>query len=188
MTSLPANGTVRPIVRWGDPGLHRASRPVVEFGAELAVVVADLVATMRAADGLGLAANQLGVDLAVFVFDCPDADEVNQQGVICNATLTLPTGRDRRLDEAEEGCLSLPGAFIDCARPDVAWASGVDHQGRPVSVHGTGLLARCLQHESDHLAGTVLADRLGHASRRMLFAKAEDCAVDYPTSWPVGRG
>jgi peptide deformylase len=187
MTTLPANGTVRPIVRWGDPILHRPSRPVVEFRERLAVVVADLVATMHAADGVGLAASQIGVDLALFVFDCADADEVTQHGVICNPILTLPTGRSRRLDDSDEGCLSLPGAFISCARPDEAWVTGVDHHGQPASVHGTGLLARCWQHESDHLAGTVFADRLARRSRRKLFAQAEECAVDYPPSWPVGR-
>jgi peptide deformylase len=187
MTRLPANGTVKPIVRWGDPILHRASRPVVEFSDQLAAVVADLVATMRAADGVGLAANQIGVDLALFVFDCADADEVTHHGVICNPALTLPTDRSRRLDDADEGCLSLPGAFMSCARPDEAWAVGVDHHGRPVGVHGTGLLARCLQHESDHLAGIIFADRLARRSRRKLFAKAEESGADYPPSWPVGQ-
>jgi len=186
MTSLPTNGTVRPIVRWGNPILHRASQPVVEFGDQLAAVVADMTATMRAADGVGLAANQIGVDLALFVFDCPDADEVSQQGIICNPVLMLPTGRGRHLDDAEEGCLSLPGAFIACARPDEASVVGVDHRQLPVRVHGTGLLARCLQHESDHLVGTVFADRLARGSRRKLLASAEEFAGDYPPSWPVG--
>jgi peptide deformylase len=187
MTVLPANGTVRPIVRWGYPLLHRASRPIAEYGDQLAAIVADMVATMRAADGVGLAANQIGVDLALFVFDCADADEIRQQGVICNPVLTLPAGRIRLLDDAEEGCLSLPGAFISCARPDQASVVGVDHSGRPVSVHGTGLLARCLQHEADHLAGTVFADRLARRSRRTLLARAEACAEDYPPWWPVER-
>ncbi|MEP6526433.1 MAG: peptide deformylase [Nocardioidaceae bacterium] len=186
MTVLPANGTVRPIVRWGDPVLHRASQPVAEYGDQLAAVVADMVATMRAADGVGLAANQIGVDLALFVFDCADADDIRQQGIICNPVLTLPAGRGRHLDEAEEGCLSLPGAFIACARPDEASVVGVDHRGRPVSVHGTGWLARCLQHESDHVVGTVFADRLARRTRRTLLARAEASAEDYPPSWPVG--
>jgi peptide deformylase len=185
MTRLPANGTVRPIVRWGDLILHRPSQPVVEFGDGLTEVVADLVATMRAADGVGLAANQIGVDLALFVFDCADVDEVTHQGILCNPDLTLPTGRSRRLEDDDEGCLSLPGAFTSCARSDEAWATGVDHQGVAVSVHGTGLLARCLQHESDHLSGIVFADRLSRRSRRKLFAKAEEIAADYPPSWPV---
>jgi peptide deformylase len=187
MTRLPANGTVRPIVRWGDAILHRPSRPVVEFNDRLAAVIADLVATMHAADGVGLAANQIGVDLALFVFECADADEVTHRGVMCNPLLMLPTGRNRRLDDAEEGCLSLPGAFISCSRPDEVRAAGVDQHGQPVSIHGTGLLARCLQHESDHLAGTVFADRLARRSRRKLLAKAEECAADYPPSWPVVR-
>jgi peptide deformylase len=187
MTVLPANGTVRPIVRWGHPLLHRASRPVAEYGDQLAAIVADMVATLRAADGVGLAANQIGVDLALFVFDCADADDIRQQGIICNPVLTLPAGRRRHLDESEEGCLSLPGAFISCARPDEASVVGVDHRGRPVNVHGTGWLARCLQHESDHVVGTVFADRLARRSRRTLLARAEASAEDYPPAWPAGR-
>jgi peptide deformylase len=177
---------VRPILRWGHPLLRRASRPIAEYGDQLAAIVADMVATMRAADGVGLAANQIGVDLALFVFDCADADEVRQHGVICNPLLTLPAGRKRHLDDAEEGCLSLPGAFISCARPDEASVVGADDCGRPVRVRGTGLLARCLQHESDHVFGTVFSDRLSRRSRRTLLARAEACAGDYPPSWPVG--
>src|SRR3954463_15686846 len=104
---LPAGGTVRPVPRWGTEVKHRVARPVPSYDEELRRLVADMVATMYAADGVGLAACQIGVDLAVFVFDCPDESGEHTAGVVCNPVLSLPEGRDRHLDEDEEGCLSL---------------------------------------------------------------------------------
>src|SRR6188768_4270381 len=109
---LPGGGSVRPVTRWGTEVMHRKARPVTAYDEELATLVADMVATMYAADGVGLAACQIGVDLAVFVFDCPDEDGVIHRGVVCNPEVALPVGRDRRLDDDDEGCLSYPGAFV----------------------------------------------------------------------------
>jgi peptide deformylase len=182
---LPRGGTVRPIIRWGAPVMHRVQEPVTEFDEQLQALVADMVATMYAADGVGLAACQIGVDRAVFVFDCPDKDGAHQQGVVCNPRLFLPEGRARKLDDAEEGCLSLPGAFADCARPDFAKVEGEDLAGRPVSYSGTGLLARCLQHETDHCRGTVFGDRLNKRTRKKLFKQADEHAGEFPDDWPA---
>jgi len=146
-----------------------------------------MVATMYAADGVGLAANQVGVSLKVFVFDCIDDDGKRQSGVVCNPVLTLPEGKERRLEDAEEGCLSLPGAFTWYARPDHARVDGLDTDGRPVSYEGDGLLARCLQHESDHLEGTVFGDRLPNRARKKLFKEAAELADQFPPDWPVTR-
>ena len=183
--ALPGDGTVRPITRWGEPVMHRKQEPVTEFDDGLHTLAADMVATMYAADGVGLAACQIGVDRAVFVFDCPDDDGVRHRGVVCNPVLFLPEGRDRVLDEDEEGCLSLPGAFVDCARPEFARVEGSDLQGRPVSYSGHGLFARCLQHETDHCNGMVFGDRLNKRARKKLFKKADDCASDFPDTWPI---
>jgi peptide deformylase len=185
MSTLPTDGSVLPITRWGEPVMHRRNQPVTEFGDELKKLVADMTATMYAADGVGLAANQVGVDLQVFVFDCPDNDGVRHQGLVCNPVIEVPEGKDRRLDEGEEGCLSLPGAFTKCVRPDWARVTGVDENGEPVSYEGSGLLARCLQHEADHTQGTVFADRVSRKYRKRLFAEAEELAPDYPDDWPV---
>lgn len=165
--------------------MHRPLRPVTSFDAELARLVADMVATMRAADGVGLAANQVGVDLGVFVFDCPHDDHQRHRGVVCNPRLMLPEGKDRALDDGEEGCLSLPGAFVPCARPDWARVEGLDIDGTPVAYEGDGLLARCLQHESDHVSGIVFGDRLPRKWRRRLASEAESRADDFPPDWPV---
>lgn len=177
---------MRPITRWGEPVMHRRLQQVTEFDDELAVLVADMAATMYAAEGVGLAANQIGVDRAVFVFDCPDDEHQRHSGVVCNPRLTLPEGEDRNLDDGDEGCLSFPGAFVSCPRPDSVRVDGVDQHGEPVSYEGQGLLARCLQHESDHLYGTVFADRISTKARRQLTREHEAAAGEFPPGWPVG--
>ena len=149
------------------------------------MLVRDMFATMRASEGVGLAATQVGVDLALFIFSCPDEDAHIRHGAVCNPVLSLPEGKDRRLDVAAEGCLSLPGAFHPLARPDRAVCTGVDPFGEPVTVIGTGLLARCLQHETDHLKGIVFGDRLPNRARRDLYKQHQSVAHHYPNEWPT---
>jgi len=185
VSTLPQGGTVRPITRWGEHVMHRMQEPVTEFDEDLRALAADMAATMYAADGVGLAACQIGVDRSVFVFDCPDDSGTMRQGVVCNPELFLPEGRDRDLDDDDEGCLSLPGAFVPCARPDRARVEGRDLDGNPVSYEGRGLLARCLQHETDHCKGTVFGDRLNKRARKKLFKQADDVADDFPPEWPT---
>ena len=168
--------------------MHRECADVTDFGPDLAELVADMVATMYAAPGVGLAANQVGVDLKVFVFDCPDDDDVRHRGVMCNPVIELPLGDDRRLDTSDEGCLSLPGGYAPCARPDRARVRGVDHTGAAVMYEGSGLFARCLQHETDHLYGTVFEDRLSSRARRRLRDEAAEHDDEHPAHWPAEPG
>ncbi|WP_432558067.1 peptide deformylase [Granulicoccus sp. GXG6511] len=185
-TDLTEGGSVRPITRWGTPVMHAKTRPVTDFtDEEFRTLVRDMFATMKAAAGVGLAATQVGVDLAVFVFDCPDDNEVRHVGVVCNPVVTLPEGRDRKLEAAEEGCLSLPGAYQPLARPDRATCTGQDVDGNDITIEGTGLLARCLQHETDHLNGTVFGDRLSSRARKKLYAQHEELAERYLEDWPI---
>jgi peptide deformylase len=184
-STLPSGGTARPMTRWGDPVMHRPAQRVTEFDDDLRALAADMVATMYAAEGVGLAACQIGVDLAIFVFDCHDDSGTAYQGVVCNPVLTLPEGKDRRLDDTEEGCLSYPGAFVPCARPDWASVAGQDLDGNPVEITGTGMLARCLQHETDHTNGTVFGDRLSTRLRKKLRKQMESAAEEYPDGWPA---
>lgn len=184
LSDLTAGGSVRPIVRWGDPVLHTRCQPVHSYDAELHTLISDMFATMAAADGVGLAAPQVGVDRAVFVYDCPDEDGRRHAGVLCNPVVSLPEGKDRKLTSVEEGCLSLPGAYIELARPDTATCSGQDAFGRDITVTGTGYFARCLQHETDHLWGTVFGDRLPSRSRKKLYQRHDGTHAQYPQDWP----
>ncbi len=182
-----AKGKVLRVTRWDEPVMRTPTRQVTRFDDELHQLVADMFATMEASDGVGLAAPQVGVDLAVFIYHCPDADDRLRHGVVCNATVTLPEGKDRRLDATEEGCLSWPGAYQTLARPDQAICEGVDENGAPVRIEATGLLARCVQHETDHLNGTVFGDRLSNRARRLLDEQREQLAHLYPDDWPITR-
>ncbi len=183
---LPTGGRVRPITRWGTPVMHRPQQQVTTYDDALRSLAADMVATMYAADGVGLAACQIGEDVAMFVFDCPDESGRHTVGVVCNPVLVLPEGRDRQLDEGDEGCLSFPGAFVECARPDAATVTGTGLDGEPVSFSGDGLLARCLQHETDHTVGTVFGDRLPTKLRKRLQKSHDKAAAEYPLEWPAG--
>lgn len=165
--------------------MHTQTRSVTEFDDDLLRLARDMFATMYAAEGVGLAATQVGVDLSIFVFDCRDEDEVRHTGVFCNPKVILPEGKDRVLEAGEEGCLSLPGAYTELARPDHAVCRGVDAGGAPVEVIGSGLLARCLQHETDHLNGIVFGDRLPGRSRKKLYAAHDQVAARYPDDWPA---
>lgn len=182
---LTQGGKVLPITRWGTPIMHAKTRPVTDFGDELHQLIRDMFATMRAADGVGLAATQVGVDLAVFVYECPDADDRIQIGVVCNPEVTLPEGNARNLEAADEGCLSYPGGYQSLTRPDHSTCTGQDAEGNDITVTGTGLLSRCLQHETDHLNGMVFGDRLSARSRRQLDKKVAELAFRYPDDWPV---
>jgi peptide deformylase len=106
-------------------------------------------------------------------------------GVVCNPVIAPPEGRDRKLDEDDEGCLSLPGSYVPLARPDVATCTGQGLDGEPVTFSGDGLLARCLQHETDHTRGTVFGDRLSTRWRKKLQKAHEKVADRYPVDWPV---
>jgi len=182
---LPDGGSVRPVVRWGTPVMHRRQLDVTAYDDELRELVADMVATMYAADGVGLAACQVGVDLRVFVFDCHDSSGDRTVGVVCNPEIALPEGRERKLDEEEEGCLSLPGGYVPLARPDTATVHGTGLDGAPVTFGGDGMLARCLQHETDHTFGTVFGDRLSTRMRKKLQKNHEKAADRYPEAWPA---
>ncbi|GLY17433.1 peptide deformylase 4 [Kineosporia sp. NBRC 101677] len=158
--ALP-QGTVRKVTMRGNPVLHRPCQEVTEFGADLRQLVADMFASMEAANGVGLAANQIGVDARVFVYNCPDARDEYQTGAIVNPVLVPVPGQALTPPvEDEEGCLSVPGEYAPLARPGVAEVQGQDIDGKPLRVRGDGVLARCLQHETDHLNGLLYVDRL----------------------------
>ncbi|MGW3629893.1 peptide deformylase [Streptomyces sp. NPDC005122] len=168
--SIPGSrGRVRPVTLLGDPVLHAVCEEVTDFGPELARLVEDMFATMYAARGVGLAANQVGAALRVFVYDCPDDDEVRHLGHVVNPRLVEADGVVLR---GPEGCLSLPGLEAGTERYDHAVVEGFTADGEPVRVHGTGWFARCLQHEYDHLEGGLYVDRLSGWRRHRVMRQA----------------
>lgn len=184
---LIRSGSVRPISRWSEPVMHSPTRTVSDFGPALQTLIADMFATNFAADGAGLAAPQVGVDLAVFIFDCLDAQLDRRVGLVCNPTMTFADRASRRFVELDEGCLSFPGAFAITVRPDFAICRGQDQYGNDIEVIGTGTLARCLQHETDHVNGLVFEDRLPRRLRKLLHTRHEQNSWRYPADWPVTR-
>lgn len=150
--------TVKPIRLLGDPVLRTPADPVVTFDKELRTLVRDLTETLLDEGGAGLAAPQVGVGLRVFVFD---VDET--VGHLINPELTFP---DEEEQDGPEGCLSIPGIYIDTKRRMNVVARGVNEHGEPVQLVGTGLMARCCQHETDHLDGVIFLDRLDPAARK----------------------
>lgn len=148
---------VQPIRLFGDPVLRKPAIEVVDFDKELRKLVADLTDTMLEAPGAGLAAPQLGVSLRVFTWYVD-----GQVGHLVNPDLTL----SEETQDGAEGCLSLPDLTFDCRRALSVVAKGFDMHGEPVTIEGSELLARAIQHETDHLDGILFIDRLDEAARK----------------------
>lgn len=171
----PTRGTIRPIRYLGDPVLRTPTDPVPSFDDDLRRLVDDMFASMYAAEGVGLAANQIGICRSVFVYDAPDADGVRHVGTVVNPVLVSTAGEID--DEYVEGCLSMPGLHYENARPAWAAVEGFDVDGEPVRVAGGGTLGRALQHEADHLHGTLFFDHLRGRIKRK--AMREALAADW---------
>ena len=164
-----ATGTVHRITVVGEEILHKSLASVTpeDYGGQrLATLISDMFASLYVAEGVGLAANQIGVDLRVFVYDCPDEDGVRHVGHVCNPVVEELPPAARHLDESDEGCLSVPGPYKKVARPDSAVVHGTDQHGNPLVLRGSGYFARCLQHETDHLNGYLYLDRLSKRDRK----------------------
>jgi len=149
---------IQPIRLFGDPVLRTPALEVVDFDKELRTLVQDLTDTMQDAPGVGLAAPQLGVGLRVFTYDVDDV-----VGHLVNPRLTLTEEEQ----EGDEGCLSIPGLAFPCIRAFGVVAHGFNMHGDPVTIEGTELLARCIQHETDHLDGILFVDRLDREQRKL---------------------
>ena len=149
---------VQPIRLFGDPVLRQRAIEVDSFDKELERLVTDLTDTMLAAPGAGLAAPQIGVGLRVFSYHVDDT-----LGHLVNPVLDLSDEEH----EDDEGCLSFPGLAFPTKRAWRVVAKGQDMHGEPVTIEGTELLARCVQHETDHLDGVLFIDRLDRAQRKL---------------------
>ncbi len=162
----------------GHPVLHTPTAQVAEFDQSLAELVSDMFATMYVAEGVGLAATQIGVGLSVFVYDCHDHAGVQHKGHLVNPRIIATSGPDEKM---EEGCLSVPGPYAVVARPFSVTLAGQNLRGEPTEVIGTGFLARCLMHETEHLAGTLYIDHLNRRRRNRLLQEIEP----YPWNGPL---
>jgi len=149
---------IQTIRLFGDPVLRTPAEPVIDFDKELRGLVRDLEETMLNAPGAGLAAPQIGVGLRVFTYYVD-----NVLGHLINPSLDL----SEDVQEGEEGCLSLPNLVFDTRRSLRVVAKGFDQHGEPVQIEGSELLARCIQHETDHLDGILFIDRLDRAERKL---------------------
>ncbi|GAA4005169.1 peptide deformylase [Allokutzneria multivorans] len=150
--------TVQPVRLFGDPVLRTRATEVVDFDKELRGLVRDLWDTMEAQGGAGIAAPQIGVSLRVFTYHCDGF-----AGHLINPTFDV-VGEEEQ--DGPEGCLSIPGMSWDCRRHLHVVAKGWNMHGEPVEVEGSHLLARCIQHESDHLDGVLFVDRLDAETRK----------------------
>lgn len=155
---------LRPIVRYGHSALHQPAKPVTTFDKDLDTLIDDMIDTMYAAPGVGLAAPQVGVPLRVAVIDLSVGRRGGELHVLINPEFVSRDG----MQLEDEGCLSVPGFTATVARPEHAVVKALDRTGAERLVEGTGLLARALQHELDHLDGTLFLERLRGIKRDMI--------------------
>lgn len=158
---------IRPILRYGDDVLHRPATDVDEITPQVDNLIDDMIDTMYAASGVGLAAPQVGVPLRVFVADPSSGHEAGALVVMVNPAFVERDGLQRE----DEGCLSVPGFNAAVPRPSRAVMRGLDRDGASREVEATGILARAFDHEMDHLDGSLFLDRLRGIRREMMLRK-----------------
>jgi peptide deformylase len=160
---------IRPILRYGERGLHENAAEVTVFDDSLQRLIDDMIETMYAAPGVGLAATQIGVPLRVFVIDLSVGRSASELIVMVNPAFVSREGTQLE----EEGCLSAPGFNATVVRPQHAVVKGLDRHGADLTLEGQDLLARAFQHEMDHLDGVVFIDRLRGIKREMIVRKIQ---------------
>jgi len=158
---------LRPILRYGEAPLHQPAAAVTVFDDRLQRLIDDMIETMYAAPGIGLAATQIGVPLRVFVVDVSVGRTPSDLVIMINPEIADRDG----MQLEEEGCLSVPGFNATVVRPAKLILRGVSRQEQPQTIEATGLLARAFQHELDHLDGTVFLDRLRGIKRDLIVRK-----------------
>jgi peptide deformylase len=158
---------IRPILRYGADVLHQPAGLVTEITPEIHTLIDDMVQTMYAAPGIGLAAPQVGVPLRIFVADVSAGHRPGELLTFINPEFVERDGTQHE----DEGCLSVPGFTASVKRPTRAVVKGLDRDGAEQTVEGTGLLARCFQHEMDHLEGTIFVDHLRGLQKSLILRK-----------------
>jgi peptide deformylase len=158
---------LRPLVKYGAAGLHTPAAPVTAFDAQLGTLIDDMIETMYAAPGIGLAAPQIGVPLRVAVIDLTGGKKGGELLTLVNPEIVEREG----MQLEDEGCLSVPGFTATVPRPTRVVVRAYDRRGTPQTIDGTDLLARALQHELDHLDGKLFLDRIHGIKRDVIVRK-----------------
>lgn len=164
LVNVDNRGKCRRIVLYGNPVLRTPAQPILELNQDIEHLIQDLLITMIKKDGVGLAANQIGIPLAVFALN-PQACNLDRPPLcIINPEVVITEGKV----EEEEGCLSLPDIYEIVSRPEFVRIKGLTVEGKPLHMEGTGLLARALVHEIDHLRGILFIDHISELRRKLL--------------------
>ncbi|MEO0019296.1 MAG: peptide deformylase [candidate division WOR-3 bacterium] len=166
----PDTGTCRRILLYGNPILRTIARQIDKITPEIIQLIADLKATMIRRDGVGLAANQIGAPVAIFALNPQAADIDRPPTCLINPQIVATEGNI----ETEEGCLSFPDIFEVLSRPEMVIVKGVDDTGKETRLEATGLLARAIIHEYEHLQGILFIDHLSEVRRKMLASRLKE--------------
>lgn len=165
---------IREILEYPDPRLREVAKPVEAVTPEIQALIDDMAETMYDAPGVGLAANQIGVDKRIFVLDCAGEDEPSDFRVFINPEIIAKDGQI----VWSEGCLSFPGVTEDIKRAETVTVRALDRDGKPFELEADGLLAVAIQHETDHLNGVLMIDKLSALKKRMMGKKLAKSRVE----------
>ena len=171
------------IVQYPHPALRYKSKPITRVDSELRSIVGQMFELMYAAKGIGLAANQVNLPLRLFIINTKGDREAGEELVFVNPVLSAPKGSD----EAEEGCLSLVGVNAMVARPEQIHVTAYDLAGNEIDMTVDGLLAKAIQHETDHLDGVMFIDRISESSRKQIEGELEDFNIDHRNQQSTGE-
>lgn len=171
------------IVQYPHPTLRYKSKPINRIDRELKTLVREMFDLMYAASGIGLAANQVDLPIQLFVINLSGAADEGEELVFVNPVLSSPKGSH----EAEEGCLSIVGVNAQVARPETIHISAYDLSGREINQAVNGLLAKAIQHESDHLEGILFIDRISESSKRQIDGELEEFEIDFDNQRSTGE-
>lgn len=171
------------IVQYPHPTLRYKSKPINRIDRELKTLVREMFDLMYAASGIGLAANQVDLPIQLFVINLSGAADEGEELVFVNPVLSSPKGSH----EAEEGCLSIVGVNAQVARPETIHISAYDLSGREINQTVNGLLAKAIQHESDHLEGILFIDRISESSKRQIDGELEEFEIDFDNQRSTGE-
>ncbi|ADB15407.1 peptide deformylase [Pirellula staleyi DSM 6068] len=176
-------GTRLQIITYPHPTLRKVAKPIKRVDAELRAMVAQMFDLMYEAKGIGLAANQVDLPLRLFVINLTAEKGKGEELVFINPVLSHPKGSA----EAEEGCLSLPGVYGQVVRPKTVQVNAYNLQGQEISAEVGGLLARCIQHENDHLDGVMFPDRMSESSRVELGGELQEFEDEFQSKRGTGE-